>query len=77
MLSDQGSREMLDVLKDGPFRYLHCQATGQLIITLEKARSESGRETGRFVEFEGEGEPTELTLRQWKAVARKRTGYRA
>jgi hypothetical protein len=67
---------MLDVLKDGPFRYLHCQATGQLILTLSKARNANGRETGRFVEYEGEDAPVEKTLRQWKAIARKRVGYR-
>jgi len=68
---------MLDVLRDGPFRYLHCQATGELILTLAKVRNSAGRETGRFVEYEGEGVPVERTLRQWKAIARKRSGYRA
>jgi len=65
---------MLDVLKDGPFRYIHCAATGQLIMTLVAARGFSGR--NGFIEEEGEGEPIARTLRFWKTVARKRIGGR-
>jgi len=60
---------MLDVLKDGPFRYIHCGATGQLILALAK-------EGSRFVETDGEDEPRPRTLREWKAIARKRISGR-
>ena len=60
---------MLDVLYDGPFRYLHCKMTGELIIVLHKHGS-------TFVEFEGEGEPVYRTLTEWKAIARRRMGDR-
>jgi hypothetical protein len=60
---------MLDILKDGPFRYVHCAATGELILTLAE-------HNGRFAEYEGEGEPVYLTMREWKSIARKRMGDR-
>jgi hypothetical protein len=58
---------MLNVLKDGPFRYIHSAATGELILTLSE-------HNGRFVEFEGEGEPVYRTMKEWKAIARRRMG---
>jgi hypothetical protein len=67
---------MLSIIRDGPFRYVHCGATGELIITLCEARSGNCRPTGRFVEFEGEDDPIERTLREWKAIARRRIGNR-
>jgi hypothetical protein len=60
---------MLNILSDGPFRYVHCGATGHLILTLVKT-------PGGFVEFEGESEPQARTLRYWKVVARKRISGR-
>ena len=41
---------MLNILRDGPFRYLHSAGTGELILTLSEARSDNGRPTGRFYE---------------------------
>lgn len=67
---------MLNILTDGPFRYIHCGATGELILTLAMAVNGKGRYTGRFVEFEGEDTPIERTLREWKAIARKRISGR-
>ena len=58
---------MLDVLKDGPFRYIHCRATGELILTLQRV-------SGGFVNVDHATKPR--TLREWKAVARKRIGAR-
>ena len=58
---------MLNILRDGPFRYLHSAATGELILTLQT------HGTG-FVEFEGEGEPVTRSLREWKVIARRRMG---
>jgi hypothetical protein len=60
---------MLNVLKDGPFRYIHCAATGELILSLAEHH-------GKFVETEGEDAPVYLTMREWKAIARKRIGDR-
>ena len=60
---------MLDILDDGPFRYIHCGATGNLIITLVKVGH-------GFVEDDGEDEPRPHPLRHWKAVARRRIGDR-
>jgi len=59
--------DMLNILKDGPFRYIHSAATGELILTLAKHH-------GKFVEYEGEDTPVYLTMREWKAIARKRIG---
>lgn len=61
---------MLDVLTDGPFRYLHCRATGELLLTLSKQAN------GSFVEYEGEDVPVGRSLREWKAIARRRMGDR-
>jgi hypothetical protein len=58
---------MLDVLKDGPFRYIHSAVTGELLLTLSE-------HNGRFVEYEGEDAPVYRTLRQWKAIVRRRLG---
>lgn len=57
---------MLNVLTDGPFRYIHSAATGELIITLSKQAN------GGFVEYDGEDVPYTRTMREWKAIARKR-----
>lgn len=67
---------MLDILRDGPFRYIHCAATGELLLTLSKATNGNGRWTGRWVEFEGEDTPVERTMREWKAIVRRRIGDR-
>ena len=64
--------QRFDILSDGPFRYVHSTETGQLITTLVKERNGNLRETGKFVEEEGEGEPIARTLRQWKAVLARR-----
>jgi hypothetical protein len=58
---------MLNILSDGPFRYIHSAATCELIFTLVK----SGK---KFVEYEGEDTPVYRTMREWKAIARKRLG---
>ena len=58
---------MLNVLTDGPFRYIHCAATGELILTLSKV-------SGGFVEEYDNGEAAPQSLRHWKAIARKRIG---
>lgn len=57
---------MLSIIKDGPFRYIHSAATGELILTLVE-------DHGRFVELEA---PVVVyqTMREWKAVARRRLG---
>jgi len=60
---------MLNILKDGPFRYIHCAATGELILTLSAHGT-------KFVDYEGEDEPVYRSLREWKAIARKRMGDR-
>lgn len=54
--------QRFDVLKDGPFRYIHSTETGELITTLAK------QPNGKFVEYEGEDAPVAHTLRQWKAI---------
>lgn len=59
---------MLNVLDDGPFRYIHCGATGELILTLEKVGN-------KFVDFDN-GRSIPATLRHWKLVARRRIGDR-
>ena len=64
--------QRLDILKDGPFRYVHCTDTGELLTTLVKARNGNMRETGKFVEEEGEDAPVARTLRQWKAILARR-----
>lgn len=61
-----------DILRDGPFRYVHCTETGALLTTLVKERSGGLRETGRFVEEEGGDAPVGRTLRQWKAILARR-----
>jgi hypothetical protein len=61
-----------DVLSDGPFRYIHSTETGELITTLVKERNSNMRETGKFVEEEGEEVPVSRTLRQWKAILARR-----
>ena len=65
---------MLNILRDGPFRYLHSAGTGELILTLSEARSDNGRPTGRFYEAEAENQPVQRTLREWKKIARRRMG---
>ena len=64
--------QRFDILSDGPFRYVHCTETGALLTTLVKARNGNLRETGKFVEEEGEDEPIGRTLRQWKAILARR-----
>ena len=64
--------QKLDILSDGPYRYVHSTATGALLTTLVKERNGNLRETGRFVEEEGEDEPVSRTLRQWKAILARR-----
>ena len=61
-------RDMLDILKDGPFRYIHSRETGALLLALVRVS------TGKFVE-EGEEDTRsrayrERTLREWKAHVR-------
>jgi hypothetical protein len=53
-----------DVLKDGPFRYIHSTETGELLATLEKYPY------GGFVE-ENTDKPA-YTLRHWKVVLGRR-----
>lgn len=50
-----------DVLKDGPFRYIHSTETGELLCTLVQLAG------GKFVEENHEDYPAK-TLRRWKAV---------
>ena len=64
--------QRFDVLSDGPFRYIHDTETGELLTTLVKERNGSMRETGKFVEEEGEDAPVGRTLRQWKAILVRR-----
>ena len=64
--------QKLDVLSDGPFRYIHSTETGELLTTLVKERNSNMRETGRFVEEEGEDAPVGRTLRQWKSILARR-----
>ena len=64
--------QRFDVLSDGPFRYIHSTETGELFATLVKERNGSLRETGKFVEEEGEDIPIGRTLRQWKAILARR-----
>lgn len=68
--------QMFDILRDGPFRYVHSTATGELLTTLVKERSGNMRETGKFVEEEGEDAPVARSLREWKAVLVRRYGNR-
>lgn len=58
---------MLDILKDGPFRYIHSAATGALIMTLV------AEQDGRFVDDDSDIQ-VRRTLRVWKVIARKRLG---
>jgi hypothetical protein len=58
---------MLNVLRDGPFRYIHSAATGELILTLASCGS-------RFFDYECEDAPRLRSLREWKAIARRRLG---
>jgi hypothetical protein len=67
---------MLDITKDGPFRYLHCQVTGELVLALVEERNGNHRCTGRFIETDGEDAPIGRSLREWKAIARRRMGDR-
>jgi hypothetical protein len=53
-----------DVLKDGPFRYIHSTEDCRLLMVLVR------QSDGLFVEEEGEGRPVAHTLRQWKAILR-------
>lgn len=64
--------QKLDVLSDGPFRYIHSTETGELLTTLVKERNGNQRETGKFVEEEGEDAPVGRTLRQWKSILARR-----
>ena len=57
--------QRLDVLKDGPFRYIHSTETGELLTTLVRAGS-------KFIEEEGEDAPVRHTLREWKAILVRR-----
>lgn len=57
---------MLNIISDGPFRYVHSAATGELIVTLLQEAN------GRFTEYYN-GRICR-TLREWKAIARKRLG---
>jgi len=66
----------LNVLSDGPFRYVHSTETGDLLTTLVKERNSNQRETGKFVEEGGEDEPVGRTLRQWRAIIARRVGER-
>ncbi len=59
--------QRFDVLKDGPFRYIHSTETGELLTTLVRAGS-------RFIEEEGEEAPVSRTLREWKTILIRR-GY--
>ena len=54
----------LDVLKDGPFRYIHCTETGQLLTTLVKLGD-------KFIEEDGDDGPRH-TMREWKAILVRR-----
>jgi len=58
---------MLNVLKDGPFRYIHSAATGELILTLA---SMPGR---GFFDFDNEKSGCR-SLREWRVIARRRLG---
>jgi hypothetical protein len=69
VLRRQGFLGMLNILKDGPFRYVHCAATGQLILTLVAEAD------GRFVDDDSDVQ-IRRSLREWKAIARKRIGDR-
>lgn len=64
--------QRFDILKDGPLRFVHCTDTGELITTLVKERNSNMRETGKFVEEDGEDEPVGRTMRQWKAILARR-----
>lgn len=64
--------QRFDVLSDGPFRYIYSTETGELFTTLVKERNSNLRETGKFVEEEGERAPVGHTLRQWKAILARR-----
>lgn len=57
---------MLNVLSDGPFRYIHWGPTCELILTVVR------QSNGKFIEFEGENEPVFHTLSYWKVIARIR-----
>ena len=57
---------MLNILTDGPFRYIHSAATGELILELMREND------GSFTKIT---DPSRRrTLREWKAIARKRLG---
>lgn len=58
---------MLNILKDGPFRYIHSAATGELILTLV------AEQDGRFVDDDSNTQ-IRRPLREWKAIARRRMG---
>jgi len=58
---------MLNVLADGPYRYIHCAATGQLILTLQKTNA-------GFYNLDHWTKPH--PLRWWKRLARQRIGDR-
>jgi hypothetical protein len=64
--------QKFDVLSDGPYRYVHSTDTGELLTTLVKARNGNMRETGKFVEYEGEDAPVAHSLREWKAILSRR-----
>jgi hypothetical protein len=53
-----------NVLKDGPFRYIHSTEDCALLMVLRQSN-------GLFVEEEGEGKPEAHTLREWKAILRR------
>jgi hypothetical protein len=58
---------MLNVLRDGPFRYIHSAATGELIMTLERC-------SGGFIIYRPDGAGPSHSLREWKFIARRRMG---
>ena len=58
---------MLNVLKDGPFRYVHSAATGELILTLVVEVDGSFTDDDASVQVRH-------SLREWKAIARRRMG---
>lgn len=64
--------QKLDILTDGPYRYVHSTETGALLTTLEMERRDSTlRFTGKFIE-QDDKMPVGRTMRQWKAIIARR-----
>ena len=64
--------QKLDILSDGPYRYVHSTETGALLTTLEIERRDSSlRPTGKFIE-QDDKLPVGRTMRQWKAIIARR-----